>query len=170
MYLLKSPKEITKLLRSNNPKEVELGYQSFLGRTHWLKGYTCEDLKKVVCVQLGMISSNIIANPPKYINPNALWASQETLEAEKIDMVDAAHDYFQKIDKHFPPIVVWNFFDSQRIRYVVHDGHHRAYFYHKLNRKIKAVILEPIGDYATAEEKLSLAFKLRLRVIDLPII
>ncbi len=170
MSHIKSPAEITRLLNSIDADNNLLGYQSFLGRTHWLTGNTPEDLKLMACKQLQLNPHHIIVNEPRNLDPESVWASQYNLESEKVDMVEAAYRYIQKIGEKFPPIIVWYFFDNQRMQYILHDGHHRAYFAHRHHFKIKSVILEPLGNYHLVEEKFNHVNQINMRVIDLPIV
>ena len=169
MSRIKSPVEITKLLNSSDPHERELGYQSFLGRTHWLKGNSPEDLCRMACTQLQLNPGHVFVNPTKVYSTSILWASQTRLEADKLSMVEAAYRFIHDQGADFPPIVVWNFYQSSRIKLVIHDGHHRALFFNNLNHRIKAVVLEPISHYADVEARFRLAFQIRKLAIDLPI-
>ncbi|MHA1522617.1 MAG: hypothetical protein ACTSRK_20820 [Promethearchaeota archaeon] len=105
----------------------------------------------------------------KFIEPALLWASQDGLESAKLNMVEAAHSYVESIGEKLPPIIAWNFFDSQKMRLIVHDGHHRAYFFHRKRKRVRVVVLEPIGNYSLMEDKFRYAFQIRKRVIDLPV-
>ncbi|MCF2140930.1 MAG: hypothetical protein K9W44_12810 [Candidatus Lokiarchaeota archaeon] len=164
----KNPMDIYQLLISKNPIDNKVGYDSFLRRTHWLKGKTPESLKKFACQQLNVKERNVIASL-KMVEPAFLWASQDGLESAKLIMVEAAYKYTQSIGDTFPPIVVWNFFDSQKMRMIVHDGHHRAYFFHRIRKRVQVVLLEPIGNYDQMEDKFRYAFQIQKRVIDLPV-
>ncbi|MHA1775638.1 MAG: hypothetical protein DRO88_05640 [Promethearchaeia archaeon] len=165
---IKSPKEIYQLLISKNPIENKVGYEAFLRRTHWLTGKSPENLKKYACQQLNVKERDVIVSL-KYVEPAFLWASQDGLESAKLVMVEAAYKYIQSIGDQFPPIVVWNFFDSQKMRMIIHDGHHRAYFYHRIRKRVQVVLLEPIGNYNIVEDKFRYAFQIQKRVIDLPV-
>ncbi|MHA1719315.1 MAG: hypothetical protein ACTSWX_11620 [Promethearchaeota archaeon] len=169
MKLVKEPKEIIKLLNSINDNEKILGYKSFLNRTHWFSAQTPEALKNFACNQMQVNPRYVLATF-KRIEPAFLWASQDSLESEKLKMVEAAYNYVIKIKEEIPPIIVWNFFDSQKIRLIVHDGHHRSFFFYRFHKKVNAVILEPLGNYHQMEEKFNYAFQIRKRVIDLPVI
>jgi hypothetical protein len=169
MTRIKSPIEITKLLNSSDVDEQELGYQSFLGRTHWLKGNSPEDLCRMACTQLQLNPGHIFVNPPRIYSTSILWASQTRLEAEKLSMVEAAYRFIHARGADFPPIVVWNFYESSRIKLVIHDGHHRAWFFNNLKHRINAVVLDPVSHYADAESRFQLAFQIRKLAIDLPI-
>jgi len=46
---------------------------------------------------------------------------------------------------------VWNFYESSQIKLVIHDGHHRAWFFNNLNHRLNAVVLDPVSHYADAE-------------------
>jgi len=165
----KTPPEITELLHSADPDLRALGYDLFLGRTHWREGSTPDDLKKLACRLLFLDPEMVQASSPAFLQPERLWASQTKLEKEKIDMVEAASRYLATIGGRLPPIVVWDFFENRPIRYVVHDGHHRVYFSHQVQTTVPAVVLEPLGNYREAEARLSLAFQIKSRVIQLPI-
>jgi len=146
-----------------------LGYQSFLGRTHWLEGNAPEDLCRMACTQLQLNPAHIIVNPPKGYSTSILWASQTRLEADKLSMVEAAYRFIDDQGLEFPPIVVWNFYQSSRIKLVIHDGHHRAWFFNNLKHRIKVVVLDPVSGYAEVEGRFHLAFQIRKLAIDLPI-
>lgn len=165
----KTPSEIAELLNSSDPDLRALGYDLFLGRTHWREGSTPDDLKKLACRLLFLDPEMVQASSPIFLQPERLWASQTKLEKEKVDMVEAAHRYLATIGGHLPPVVVWDFFDNRPIRYVVHDGHHRCYFSHMVHATVSTVILEPLGNYREAEARMTLAFQIKTRVIHLRI-
>ncbi|MFA8433347.1 MAG: hypothetical protein ACEPOZ_02420 [Marinifilaceae bacterium] len=169
MTRIKSPIEITRLLNSALPEEQELGYQSFLGRTHWLKGNSPDDLCRLACTQLQLNPAHIFVNPPRIYSTTLLWASQDRLEADKLSMVESAYRYIHSKGADFPPIVVWNFYQSSRIKLVIHDGHHRAWFFNSMKHCVNAVVLEPISHYAEAEARFRQAFQIRKLAVDLPI-
>jgi hypothetical protein len=166
---IRSPAEIAQLLNSGDEAKKELGITSFLNRTHWQYDSSPEDLKQFACKQLKLRSSEVLASKVKRIEPALLWASQDGLEADKLNMVEAAHNYFKTKNLSFPPILVWNFFDSQKMRMIMHDGHHRAYYCYRYGIKLYAVVLEPLGNYSKVEDKFRYAFQIQTRVIDLPV-
>jgi hypothetical protein len=163
-----NPLEIYRLLNANSSEEKKCGYEAFLKRTHWFAGGQPDDLKKFACSQLNLHAQDVIASL-KFLDPAFLWASQDGLESAKLKMVEAAFDYVTSIGEKFPPIIVWNFFDSQAMRLIVHDGHHRAYFFHRIGKRVNAVVLEPLGNYHEVEEKFRYAFQIRKRVTELPV-
>ena len=169
MKLVKDPKDIIKLINSSNEDEKIIGYNSFLSRTHWISAQTPEALKIFACNQLNVNPRYVLATGFKKIEPAFLYASQDSLENIKLKMVEAVHDYVKSIDEEIPPIIVWNFFDSQKIRFIVHDGHHRSFYFYRFHKKVSAVILEPLGNYHQMEEKFKFAFQIQKRVIDLPV-
>ncbi len=164
------PGEITRLFRSPDEADRLRGYHAFMRRTHWKNGGSPDDLKAVACMQLFLDPRMVIAKPPERIETGSLWASQNCLEAEKLQMVEAAYPYFAMIGEELPPIVVWHFFNERLLRFVVHDGHHRAYFAHTCGRRVTAVVLEPLGNCDEVESRFREAFTLRLRVVELPIV
>jgi hypothetical protein len=165
---IKNPVLILQKLLGSTEEKKKIGYQAFLRRTHWSETASIEDLKKFACVQLGLRTRHVLVEE-KRIDPAFLWASQNGLETAKLRMVDAAFNYGERRHLPIPPIIVWNFFDSQAVRLIVHDGHHRAYYSHRVRKRVKAVILEPIGNYEVLEKKFRYAFQIRKRVIDLPV-
>lgn len=169
MMQIKSPFEITNLLLSNNPDERERGYIAFLGRTHWVEGNTTANLCKLASIQFQLNPDHIKILPPKSMNPDVLWASQVRLEKEKLLMVDAAHDYIESLGKDFPPIIIWDLFQEKRIRYIIHDGHHRTWYFKNNNKKVEAVVLQPVQNYSKVEKCLTHAFNIRQLAINLPI-
>ena len=169
MKMPKTPGAITALLKSSDPDEQQLGHTAFLRRTHWPAGSSTDDLKIFACNQLRVKPHHVLATYKPRIEPAFLWASQDGLESEKLKMVETAYHFLKLRGEELPPIVVWSFYDSQKMRYVIHDGHHRTYFSRRFNIKIKAVILEPLGNYSQMEEKFRYAFQIRKRAIDLPV-
>lgn len=165
----KTPSEITELLNSSDPDIRAVAYELFLGRTHWRKGSTPDNLKNLACRLLFLDPEMVQASSPIFLQSERLWASQTKLEREKVDMVEAAHRYLTTIGGHLPPIVVWDFFENRPIRYVVHDGHHRCYFSHQVHSMVNTVVLEPLGNYREAEARMNLAFQIKSRVFQLPI-
>ncbi len=169
MAMIRSPAEIAQLLNSGEEAKRELGIKSFLSRTHWQSDSSPDDLKLFACKQLKLRPSDVLSSKVKRIEPALLWASQDGLEADKLNMVDAAHTYFNAQNMNFPPIIVWNFFDSQKMRLIMHDGHHRAYYSYRYGIKLYAVVLEPLGNYSKVEDKFRYAFQIQTRVTDLPV-
>lgn len=165
---LTNPVEIIKKLQSSDEEEKKIGYNAFLKRTHWSKSSSIEDLKNFACHQLGVRPNAVIVEMKK-VDPAYLFASQDGLETAKLHMVDLAYIYGNRHNLPIPPVIVWNFFDSQSIRLVVHDGHHRSYYSHRVRQRVNAVILEPLGIYEQMEQKFQYAFHIRTRVIDLPV-
>jgi hypothetical protein len=164
----KEPLEIAAMLQSDDPQEREAGYQDFLTKTYWTPGATVEDVKNLVCQQF-FVKPNKVVVSIKQIEPQILYASQDALQYDKLKMVEAAgaHCKAQKLD--LPPIAVWMLYGSP-MRYIVHDGHHRTYYAYRYATKLTAMILEPMGAYDYIEQRLSYAFQLHKRVIDLPIV
>lgn len=169
MMQIKSPFEITRLLKSNDPEEQERGYNAFLGRTHWVKGNTTANLCNLACMQFQLKSEHIKIHPPKSFNPASLWASQTRLEKEKLDMVEVAHDYIESKNEEFPPIIVWDMFQEKRVRFIVHDGHHRTWYFNHHQKKVEVVVLEPVANYRLVENRLLHALKIRMLAVNLPI-
>ncbi|MCT4603572.1 MAG: hypothetical protein N4A59_11825 [Marinifilum sp.] len=169
MMQIKSPFEITKLLLSSDQTERERGYNAFLGRTHWAKGNTTANLCNLASVQFQLNPTHIKILPLRTMNPRLLWASQARLEREKLDMVDAAHDYIAGQGEEFPPIIVWDLYQEKRIRFIVHDGHHRSWYFSNKKQKVEAVILQPMENYRFVEKCLAYAFQIRRLAINLPI-
>ncbi|HSA14512.1 MAG TPA: hypothetical protein P5346_07180 [Spirochaetota bacterium] len=166
----KSPAEITELLNAPDKETRALGYEYFLGRTHWLEGSTPDDLKRLACMLLFLDPEKVLANPPAHLSPERLWASQTSLEKDKMTMVEAAHRYVTETGGLLPPVIVWDFFKNRLTRFVVHDGHHRCQFCHLMQLPVTAVVLEPLGNYEEAEIKMSEAFRIKTRVVSLPVI
>ncbi|MBI9058869.1 MAG: hypothetical protein JEZ01_13980 [Labilibaculum sp.] len=169
MMQIKSPVEITKLLLSDNFEERERGYQAFLGRTHWVEGNTTANLCNLACFQFRLNPKHVKVNPPRMFSPALLWASQTQLEQEKINMVYAAHDYIEEKGEEFPPIIVWDLFQEKKVRFIVHDGHHRSWYFHEQNKPIEVAVLKPISNYKIVEKCLAHAFQIRTLAINLPI-
>ena len=164
----KNPLEIIQLFQSDNLIDRQKAYNAFLKRCHWDDHSTPEDLKILACKQLNVRSHEVFESV-KMLEPALLWASQDGLESAKLKMVEAAAHYSKTISAKIPPIVVWNFFDSQAIRLILHDGHHRTFYQARKGKRVKAIVLEPIGNYHTLEDKFRYAFQIRKRVIDLPV-
>ncbi|MBD3350550.1 MAG: hypothetical protein GF364_03590 [Candidatus Lokiarchaeota archaeon] len=161
-------KEILRLFKSDNEKDKEKAYKGFLGNTHYNFKGDEKYLKKFACKQLRLKSRDVFASEIKEINPLIVWASQDSVQEEKLEMVELAYEYAKKRNEEIPPVIVWHFYDSY-LRYILHDGHHRVYFCHKHNLKVKAVILEPIGNYTKVENLFRNAFNIRKRAVNLPI-
>ena len=164
---LKNPLKIIQLFQSDNPLDRERAYNAFVERCHWTDP-SVEQLKILTCKQLNVRPHEVFANV-KLLEPALLWASQDGLESAKLKMVEAAAHYSKTISVKLPPIVVWDFYDSQSMRKILHDGHHRTFYHARKGRRVKAVVLEPIGNYPILEDKFRYAFQIRKRVIDLPV-
>jgi hypothetical protein len=76
------------------------------------------------------------------ISPHQIWASQDSLEDSRVEMVRAAINYMNNVGKPIPPVAVWyNKYDSH-YRYVAHDGHHRIYICAEMGIAVPAVLME----------------------------
>jgi len=166
------PREITKMLNSTDPAIQQQGYYFFRRHSHWLPEYSIENLKKVVCRDFNLSSDSIFASFEE-IEPARIFASQDSLEQDKIPMVQLFFEYVKKnpddLGGKLPPPIVWKFFDEPEMNYIVHDGHHRIYFAYKNHQKIKCAIIEPMGNVERIKKMLHFAFNLNKRVINLPI-
>lgn len=169
MLEVKEPLEIASMLQSQELGQQALGYQEFLKRAYWTPGTTVENIKNLACRQFQINSSKVIPIL-KQLEPAILWASQDGLQYDKIKMVEAAGAYCDARKVDLPPITVWNMYDDPGMRYIIHDGHHRAYYAYRYEKRLFAVILEPLSDYEYVENKLHYAYQLHKRVTDLPII
>lgn len=163
------PEKINQLFQSDKKKDRERAIQRFLKRTHYYKEQTAESLKRFACKQLNVNCNKIISAGIRKVPPGVLWATQDSVREDKLEMVRLAYEYINEHGGEMPPVVVWNLFDSQAVRYILQDGHHRAQYCYHENIDLYALILEPIGNYEQVEDKLNAAFKLRKRVISLPI-
>ncbi len=168
MSSLKNPLEIIQLFKSTEITDRQRAYNAFVERCHWGEGVTPESLKILACKQLN-VRPHEVFECVKLLEPALLWASQDGLESAKLKMVETAAHYSKSISARIPPIVVWNFYDSQAIRLVLHDGHHRTFYHARIGRRVKAIVLDPIGNYHIVEDKFRYAFQIRKRVIDLPV-
>ncbi|MHA1340120.1 MAG: hypothetical protein ACTSRZ_07915 [Promethearchaeota archaeon] len=164
-----SPIKIIKLFQSEDEEDHHKAFRLFLGRTHWNFDGTPEFLKNYACKQLNLNPDEVWASDIKYISPNILWASQDAIQEEKLIMVELAYEYCQRTGNEMPPVVCWDFFSSNP-RYILMDGHHRTYFCYKKKIKVKAVLLEPLANYYAIEKLFQNAFRIRTRVIYLPIV
>jgi len=141
---LKNPLKIIQLFQSDNLTDREKAYDAFLERCHWRENPSAENLKILACKQLNVRPHEVFESV-KLLEPALLWASQDGLESAKLKMVEAAAHYSKTISERIPPIIVWNFFDSQAIRLILHDGHHRTFYHARIGRRVKAVVLEPLA-------------------------
>lgn len=166
------PREITKMLTSKDLSIQQRGYYFFRRHSHWLPGSTIENLKDVVCRDF-KLSPETIYTSFEVIEPARIYASQDSLENDKIPMVDAFYEYICKnpddLMGEMPPPIVWKFFDEPELGYIVHDGHHRIQFAYKKQMKIKCAVFEPMQNIERIKKMLHLAFELKRRVINLPI-
>jgi hypothetical protein len=162
------PAEIANLLNSPKVDDQKRGYDAFLLSTHWTEGQTVENLRDLVCKQFHLNTGDVKVTYMA-VEPAMCFASQDTLQADKMRMVEAAYAYLQKNNLKMPPPVIWRMFDED-LKYIVHDGHHRVYFAFHYRYRLKCAVLDPLGSTAQVEQRLKYAYLIRTRVIDLPII
>ncbi len=130
--------------REQAPMVPELAYLAFLIHSSWGVDFNIERgvERTLMQLRLPLYENQGISWEEKIINPEKIWATEDSLDKDKLDMVEAATRYMLRNEKPLPPVVVWLIKNSSRYNLVCHDGHHRIYIAYKLGIQIPAVVME----------------------------
>ncbi len=167
-------KDLTKMfLKVEDPKVLELAYLAFLLKSKWGVIFDIErGIKRTLMqLRLPLFEGKGLNWTEREMNPAKIWASEDSLDFEKFQMVKVALDYMIKSHKPIPPVVVWLIKTESRYNLVCHDGHHRISVANKLKMTIPAIVLEywiENRDNPILPQKIPYR-KINNYVIDLPI-
>ncbi len=130
--------------REKDPMVPELAYLSFLQHSAWGVNFDIQHGvdRTLMQLRLPLFEGKGLSWKEKKINPDKIWASEDSLDLDKVEMVTAAVTYMQKYNKPMPPVVVWLIKTESKYNLVQHDGHHRSYVYHKLGLRVPSIVLE----------------------------
>jgi uncharacterized ParB-like nuclease family protein len=76
------------------------------------------------------------------LTPQKIWATQDSLERNRLNMCIAAFEYMLRHKKPIPPVAVWFLKNNGLYTYIAHDGHHRIWACEKLNIKVPTIKME----------------------------
>ena len=131
-------------LREKDPMVPELAYLSFIQHSMWGVDFNIErGIKKVIMqLQLPLFEGTGLSWKQTYVNPNLVWANEDTLDYDTYEMLKAAIPYIQKTNKPIPPVIIWLIKDDGRYNYVCHDGHHRVRYFAEYGGCMPTILLE----------------------------
>jgi len=136
-------------LRTKHPMVPELAYLSFLINNNWGLNFDFEHGVQRILMQLrlplfegGEGPSEGLSWKLKKLNPDRIWATEDCLDYDKLEMIKVALDYMERERKPIPPIAVWLIKNEGRFNYVCHDGHHRLFLYAQKQKRIPVVEME----------------------------
>ncbi len=136
-------------LRTKHPMVPELAYLSFLINNNWGLNFDFEHGVQRILMQLrlplfegGEGPSEGLSWKLKNLNPDRIWATEDSLDYDKLEMIKVALDYMERERKPIPPIAVWLIKNEGRFNYVCHDGHHRLFLYAQKQKRIPVVEME----------------------------
>ena len=138
-------KDLTKMfLRVEDPMVPELAYLAFLLKSKWGITFDIErGIKRTLMqLRLPLFEGQGLSWNERKMNPAKIWASEDSLDFEKFQMVKVALEYMIKTHKPIPPVVVWLIKTESRYNLVCHDGHHRIHVANELKMPIPAIVLE----------------------------
>lgn len=143
--LKKLPVEI--LLGMFIDKDLDIqkcAYRAFLTHSSWGSNFNIDrGIKKIIIsLNLRLFEGTGLSYKLLKLNPSKIWASEDTLDYNKIQMVEAAMKYMVKNNLRISPVEVWKIKNSSIFNYVCHDGHHRIFIAHKMGIRIPAIILD----------------------------
>ncbi|MHA1719314.1 MAG: hypothetical protein ACTSWX_11615 [Promethearchaeota archaeon] len=167
-------KDLTKMFqREKDPMVPEMAYLAFLLKSKWGVTFNIErGIKRTLMqLRLPLFEGQGLSWTEKNLNPAKIWASEDSLDYDTIEMVKVAIKYMIKTKKPIPPVVVWLIKTESRYNLVCHDGHHRVYLANKLKLPVPAVLLEywiDNRDNPILPQKIPYR-KINKYVIDLPI-
>jgi len=159
-------KDIRKMFfRKKDPMVPEIAYLSFLIHSAWGISFNIERGVERTRMQLRLplYDGKGLSWKETELNTSKIWASEDSLDYDILEMVKVGIDYMIETNKPIPPVVVWLIKNDGRYNYVCHDGHHRVYAMHQMGKKVPAVLLEYWIDN---REQPLLAQKLLYRQID----
>jgi hypothetical protein len=122
----------------------ELAYAAFLAQGPWGIHFNIErGVQRILMdLNLPLFEGKGVSWKLTQLSPVSIWASQDTLERERILMVRAAINYMNNAGKPIPPVAIWYNRLENRYRYVAHDGHHRIYVCWEMGIPVPVVLLE----------------------------
>ena len=167
-------KDLTKMFqREKDPMVPEMAYLAFLLKSKWGITFNIErGIKRTLMqLRLPLFEGQGLSWTEKNLNPAKIWASEDSLDYDTIEMVKVAIKYMIKTKKPIPPVVVWLIKTESRYNLVCHDGHHRVYLANRLKLPVPAVLLEywiDNRDNPILPQKIPYR-KINKYVIDLPI-
>ncbi|UYP48347.1 hypothetical protein NEF87_004632 [Candidatus Lokiarchaeum ossiferum] len=131
-------------LREKVPMVPELAYLSFLMHSAWGVNFDIQRGvdRTLLQLRLPLFEGKGLSWKERRLNPEKIWASEDSLDFDKVEMVTAAIKYMLKTNKPIPPVVVWLIKTESKYNLVQHDGHHRTYVCNKLGIRVPAVVLE----------------------------
>ena len=125
-------------LSKKHPMVPELAYLSFLINNNWGLNFDFEHGVQRILMQLRLpLSENGegFSWKLKKLNPDRIWATEDTLDYDQLEMLKVALEYIEREHKPVPPIAVWLIKNEGRFNYVCHDGHRRLYLYALAHQK-----------------------------------
>ncbi len=137
--------EIKNLFTNRLDQEsLDFAYLSFISNSPWGKNFDFErGIGRVLLqLRLPLYKGKGISWSSKMVNPEKIWASEDTLDYDKVEMVKAATSYMMESEKPMPPVLIWLIKTESKYNLVCHDGHHRVYVYNSLKQNIPAIIME----------------------------
>lgn len=160
-------------LNEEDPMIPELAYYSFLLRSYWGENFDFEYGVSRVNMQLRLplFEGEGLSWKLQKLDPSKIWASEDSLDYDKYQMVLTGLKYMLKHNKRIPPVVVWSIKTDPRYSWVVHDGHHRIYAFYELKMPVEAIVLEYWIDNREnplLPKKLHYE-KIDMRIVDMPI-
>lgn len=131
-------------LREKDPMVPEMAYFSFLQHSTWGLNFDIErGIRKVLMqLQLPLYEGTGLSWKRTYLNPKAVWATEDSLDYDTYEMLKAGLPYMIKTNKPIPPVIVWLIKEDSRYNYVCHDGHHRVRYYAEYGGRMPTVLLE----------------------------
>jgi hypothetical protein len=131
--------------REKYPMVPELAYLAFLLNGPWGIDFNIErGVQRILMdLRLPLFEGKGISWKETVLNPKKIWATQDSLDFDTLDMVRAGFNYMKKSNKPIPPVSIWKTTSTGSIHnYVAHDGHHRIYVANEMKMPIKAVLME----------------------------
>jgi hypothetical protein len=127
-----------------HPMVSELAYLSFLINNNWGLNFDFEHGVQRILMQLRLplFEGEGLSWKLKHLNPDRIWATEDSLDYDKLEMIKVALDYMEREQKPIPPIAVWLIKNEGRFNYVCHDGHHRLFLYAHKQKRIPVVEME----------------------------
>jgi hypothetical protein len=122
----------------------ELAYLAFLAQGPWGVDFNIKrGIDRIIIdLNLPLYEGAGVSYKQTSLSPVSIWASQDSLERERIEMVRAAFNYMNNAGKPIPPVAVWYNKLENRYRYIAHDGHHRIYVCNEMGIAVPAILME----------------------------
>lgn len=122
----------------------ELAYLSFLSKCPWgIEFNINRGIQRIIFdLNLPLYEGEGVSWKETQLSPSSIYASQDSVQEDVLNMVRAAFNYMNLCKKPIPPVAVWYNRNDNHHRYVAHDGHHRIIVCHEMGIPVPTILME----------------------------